>query len=417
MDPTPSLRPALRDWLLSSPLAPCLEAFVAHLRLGRYAHRTSERYLGCIAHLGRWMSQCHLPLERLDEAMIERFLGDHLRRCDGPSPVVHVRNDLRAACGHLLRVLREQGAVATIRTATGPIANELRGFDEHLREVRGLAPETRSNCLRIVQLLLQRRFAEGPVVIAELQPSDVREFLAEQLDHRHTVSHAHALATALRAYFRYRTTCGDAVHGLVGVVSAPARWRLTSLPRSLSSAEVDRLLQSFTADLPSPRRGYAIVRCALDMGLRVGEVAGLTLSDIDWRAGTVTVRRTKSRREDVLPLPETTGRALADYLRHERPTTTNPAVLVRRFAPHDQPISADAIHRVIRDAYQRIGLTHGRTHALRHTLVRRLLEHGSSLKEVADVLRHRSLDTALVYAKLDSPRLAAVALPWPGSSA
>ena len=67
-------------------------------------------------------------------------------------------------------------------------------------------------------------------------------------------------------------------------------------------------------------------------------------------------------------------------------------------------------------AYRRIGLTHGRSHALRHTVARRLLAQGSSLKEVADVLRHRSLNTSLIYAKLDSRRLLAVALPWPGSS-
>ena len=96
--------------------------------------------------------------------------------------------------------------------------------------------------------------------------------------------------------------------------------------------------------------------------------------------------------------------------------TTNPAVFVRCIAPRDQPISVDAVHRVIRDAYRRIGLTHGRSHALRHTLACRLLDHGSSLKEVADVLRHRSLNTSLIYAKIDTPRLTAVALPWPGST-
>lgn len=85
--------------------------------------------------------------------------------------------------------------------------------------------------------------------------------------------------------------------------------------------------------------------------------------------------------------------------------------------PRDQPIGVDAVRRVIRDAYRRIGLTHGRAHALRHTLACRLLERGSSLKEVADVLRHRSLNTSLIYAKLDNSRLAAVALPWPGSAA
>jgi integrase len=206
------------------------------------------------------------------------------------------------------------------------------------------------------------------------------------------------------------------VHGLLGVVCSPAHWSLASLPRSLSPAEVERLLGSFTPEVPSARRGYAMVRCALDLGLRAGEIARLALADIDWRAGTVTLRQTKSRRQDILPLPETTGRALADYLRYERPTTRNPALFVRRRAPHDQPISLHAVRRLIGLAYRRIGLTHTRTHALRHTLARRLVEQGSSIKEVADVLRHRSLNTSLIYAKVDRPRLTAVALPWPGSA-
>jgi integrase/recombinase XerC len=80
-------------------------------------------------------------------------------------------------------------------------------------------------------------------------------------------------------------------------------------------------------------------------------------------------------------------------------------------------MSVHAIHRVIRDAYQRIGLNHGRTHAMRHTLACRLIDHGSSLKEVVDVLRHRSLNTSLIYAKLDNRNLVGVALPWHGDAA
>jgi integrase len=142
---------------------------------------------------------------------------------------------------------------------------------------------------------------------------------------------------------------------------------LDALPRSLTDDEVSRLLGSFTPDLPSYRRGYAMVRCALDMGLRSGEIAKLALTDIDWQTGTVTLRRTKSRREDVLPLPVATGQAIVDYLRFERPHSANPAVFARHIAPRDVPIGPDAVRRVIRDAYRRIGLTHGRSHALRHT--------------------------------------------------
>jgi site-specific recombinase XerD len=299
---------------------------------------------------------------------------------------------------------------------TDHIAEELRRYDEHLRDVRGLAVGTRRDRIRVAGWLLRQKFAGHVVDIARLRPDDVRRFLASQLDAHCTPSNASRLAVALRSYFRYRTTCGDRVGALTPVISSPVHWRLATLPRALKPDEVERLLNSFTPDLSSPRRGYAVVRCALDMGLRSCEIAHLMLSNIDWRAGTVTLKGTKSLRQDVLPLPMTTGQALADYLQHERPITTNPAIFVRHLAPHNQPITASAIQKIIGRAYRRIGLTHSRSHALRHTLACRLVEHGSSLKEVADVLRHRSLNTTLIYAKIDTPKLVTVPLPWPGSA-
>ena len=292
------------------------------------------------------------------------------------------------------------------------IEEELLGFDRYMRRVRGLAPTTCRNRIRVVRALLASRTVEP----SALQPEEVRQFIVGQLEHRNTISHARAVATALRAYLRYRVGCGDHTEALAGVISSPAQWSLSSLPRSLSDDEFEQLLGSFTPGVPSYRRGYAVVRCGLDMGLRSGEIAKLALTDIDWSAGTVTLRRTKSRREDVLPLPVPTGQAIVDYLRFERPASERSAVFVRHKTPRGLPISPDSVRRVIRNAYRRIGLTHGRSHALRHTVARRLLERGGSLKEVADVLRHRSLNTSLIYAKLDTPRLLDVALPWPGSA-
>lgn len=415
MDPL-TLSATPKGWLLNSVLGPHAGSFVARLKHGGYSLATRRTYLGSLAHLARWMTQCCVPLRLLDESAIERFLARHVPHCDCPRPVIRTRSDLHAACAHLLDVLREQRVIAEPAREVGHIADELHRYDDYMRRVQGLVEGTRGGRLRIVQRLLLHKFADGPVAIGELQPDDVRKFIAQQLDLRSTASNATTITSALRAYLRYRTSCGDRVHGLVGVIAKPAHWSLAALPRALSNAEASRLLSSFVTTLPAPRRGYAMVRCALDMGLRCSEVAKLQLTDIDWRQGTVTLRRTKSRREDILPLPRLAGRAIADYLRYERPKTINPAVFVRRRAPRDQPIGVDAVRRVIRDAYRRIGLTHGRTHALRHTVASRLLNRGSSLKEVADVLRHRSLNTSLIYAKLDQPRLAAVALPWPGSA-
>jgi integrase len=119
----------------------------------------------------------------------------------------------------------------------------------------------------------------------------------------------------------------------------------------------------------------------------------------------------------VVPLPAETGKALADYLQHERPAIRHPVVFVRQVAGGSLPITSWAIQKVIKRSCLRIGLPDASSHDLRHTVACRLVERGCSLKEVADLLRHRSLNSTLIYAKLDTPKLAAVALPWPGSAA
>jgi integrase len=296
------------------------------------------------------------------------------------------------------------------------IADELRRYDEHLRDVRGLAASTRKDRLYVAGMLLRQKFEDRAIDISRLRPDDVRQFLARQLEAHRSSSNASRLAAALRSYLRYRTTCGDPVGKLTAVILNPVHWKLASLPRALNPEQVERLLSSISTARRWPKRGYAIVRCALDLGLRAGEIAHLMISDIDWHAGTVMLRGTKSLRQDILPLPMETGQALADYLQHERHATQNPAVFILQKGGRDYPITSGAIQKIIKRACLRIGLPHSSAHALRHTVACRLVENGSSLKEVADLLRHRSLNTTLIYAKLDTPKLAAVALPWPGSS-
>ena len=295
------------------------------------------------------------------------------------------------------------------------IIEELCRYDEHLRDVRGLSAATRKGRLPVIGLLLRDKFKHREIVFARLRPDDVRQFLAKRVG-EHQTANASRHAVALRSYLRYRATCGDQVSKLAAVISNPVHWKLATLPRALKPEEADRLLNFAASALKMPKRAYAIVRLALDLGLRTGEIAHLKLGDIDWHAGTVTLRGTKSLRQDVLPLPVETGEALADYLQHERPATCHPAVFVRQVTGKDLPITSCAVQKVIKRACLHIGLPDFSAHALRHTLACRLVERGSSLKEVADLLRHRSLNSTLIYAKLDTPKLAAVALPWPGSA-
>jgi integrase/recombinase XerD len=195
----------------------------------------------------------------------------------------------------------------SVEASENYVAKELQRYDEYLRDAKGLAAGIRSGRTLIVGRLLRQKFKERAVEIAELRPDDIRRFLASQLDAHRTPSNASQLAASLRCYFRYRSTCGDRVGALTAAISAPAYWKLASLPRALKPGEVERLLNSFIPDLRSPKRGYAIARCALDLGLRSCEIAHLMLNDIDWRAGTVVLKGTKSRRQDILPLPMMTG--------------------------------------------------------------------------------------------------------------
>lgn len=400
--------------LRDSALAPHVHCFIEHLTQHGYSRRTIREYVRCIAHFARWAAQSRLSIRQVDEGCVRRFLDSHLLRCNCPKPVPRSRNDLHAALKHLLRVLRANAVIAECAQSMSPVDEELRCFDEHMERVRGLAPKTRRMRVHVVRRFLASQFADRTIVMSAIAPEDVRRFAAGQLEFYKSPGSGNVPATALRSYFRYRAASGDRMQALAAAVTSPANWQMASLPQALSGEEVTRLIASLRFEGPSARRTCAMVRCALDMGLRTSEIAKLELSDIDWSAGTVTLSRTKSRREDVLPLPVATGRAIAAYLKFERPQTTNRAVFVRHDAPRDQPIGPDVVRKAIRRAYARAGLPYTRSHLLRHTLASRLLDGGGSLKEVADVLRHRSLNTTLIYAKLDSRKLAAVALPWPG---
>lgn len=408
MDAFDSIRASRAAWLRASAVAPFVPAYWSRLMERRYAPDTVQHYMCCLAHFAHWSRRARLDLDNLGPA-VERFLEQHLPRCNCPYPVLRVPMLLRAALNHLQAVLVEHG-VGTALRGVDPIDDELRRFDEYLRDAGGLADITRQRRRTIVASLLRTAPSMTP------SADDLRAFVAHEISRLSPVGGA-AVATALRSYLRFRAFEGDHVQHLLPLVVSPAHWRLAALPQTLSRDEVERLLGAFPPELPSRHRAYAMVRCIVDLGLRTCEVTGLSLDDIDWSAGTLRIAKGKSRRVDVMPLPEVTGSAVADYIRFERPQTVNRRIFVRHVAPVDEPIGTKAVRRAVLEAYRRSGLPHTRIHILRHTLASRLLDTGGTLKEVADVLRHRELNTTMIYAKIDMGRLAAVAMPWPGSAA
>lgn len=188
------------------------------------------------------------------------------------------------------------------------------------------------------------------------------------------------------------------------------------LPRGLTHADVERLLAACDRSRPTGCRDFGVVTPLVRLGLRAGEVAGLTLDAIDWRAGEFVVSG-KGNRAERLPLPPDVGEALVAYLRQGRPASAmGRAVFIRAKAPH-RALSAHGVSRIVADAALRAGLGLVHAHRLRHTAATEMLRAGGSLAEIGQVLRHRRSQTTAIYAKVDERALRALARPWPGGAA
>jgi integrase len=153
----------------------------------------------------------------------------------------------------------------------------------------------------------------------------------------------------------------------------------------------------------------------IDLGMRVGDVARLSLDDIDWRAGTMAVANHKRGRPYRLPLPKRLGQALADYLANARPSSERREVFLCHAQPRGLPTTVHALKTAVRSAWKRAGLydRFSGTHILRHTVATRMKQQGVALKSIADVLGHHSLQTTTLYAQVDLPALRSTAQPWP----
>lgn len=296
-----------------------------------------------------------------------------------------------------------------------PLDTLIEAYTQHYRRTRGLRDRTLRGYGSLVRLLVRAALGDDPIDPTRLRPSDVMAFVAS-LRGRFSPRSMKSVRTALRSFFRFLRVEGLPDERLEAAIPTVAYWRLSTLPRCLRDDQLEQVLASSHTATPCGHRDHAIVVCLATLGLRPGEVADLCLEDLDWRAGTIHLRTRKTRRGAVLPLPREAGRAIVAYLRQERPTTDERRVFVQHLGSRrGKPVSSTAVSEVVARALRRahVDASLAGAYVFRHTVASRLVRQGASLKEVADFLGHRSLDTTTIYAKLDLPALRDVALPWP----
>ncbi len=392
-----------------------IRLYVTTLEARGYRPSAIWGYRGALKHFLSWAVADRLEISK---AAVRRFLNGHLADCKCRGRVQRGIVTIRSALNHLLTILGETRLASEV-TFPAHVDTELRAYCDYASDICGLAPATLISRRQWIGRFLVHQFPKGNINVLRLSPKRIQDFFTSRCQ-GYRPGTAQVVASAVRSYLRFRSLRhADRVDSLLAAVPSAACWRLATLPQYLEADELASLMAGFDRKLPQRQRDYAIVRCLVDLGLRACEVAALGLDDIDWKNGILTVRTGKSQRSDVLPLPSATGRAIAEYLHKARPATESRAVFVRHRAPLHLPVNASVIRSVVRQAAVRSGLAHRlhSPHRLRHTAATRMLHRGASLKQIADILRHRSLDTTAIYAKVDVPRLATIAQPWPGGAA
>ena len=389
--------------LMVGPLVPFADDFRAMLRAAGYTPLTIVNELRVMAHLSRWMAAGDLTVADLSAELLEeyqaavraagqRFLSSH---------------GSLAPLRQILRIPPSKPQPAPVSAATELLAS----FRQHLLNERGLAESTATAYLLRASRFLEWSATDGNV--SALTTGDVTRAVLRESQNV-SVGSTQFFVAALRSFLRF---CF--VEGLLTVDLAPAALAVTgrrrsSLPRGISPKDARALLRACDRRQAAGRRDYAVILTLLRLGLRAGEVASLTLDDIDWRAAEIVVHG-KGRRDERLPLPVEVGEAIVGYLQRGRPTTCSRAVFLRQIAPI-RPLGRGGVSFIVRHASVRAGLAPMGSHRLRHTLACDMVSASVPLPEISQVLRHRNFCSTANYARVDLAALRALARPWPSQN-
>lgn len=386
-----------------------IETFADQLCQRGYSNISMRRHIRAAEHLVRWAARLGVSPCDLCDPHLKRF-ADHLDRCHCGryrcTKPVDVVTGARLFLNHLHGVRQP-----FVRDRRGRPADPrlLADFCAWMRMRRGTTDRTLYNYSIPIRALI-RTIKGNPNT---LNAHRLRQFiLAQSKKGRFS---AQRCRTAVRMFLKFLIAEGRCRVGLLGAIPLVASYRLAALPRYLSPRDVERLIACCPPISAVSKRDLAILLLLARLGLRAGDIVQMRLCDIDWVGAWVHVSG-KSRRQTRLPLTREVGKAIAAYLQDGRGETQTDALFLRSRAPFHPLGSHAAVSMIVKRAFRRAGVKppcRGAAHLLRHSLASSMLRQGASLQEIAGVLRHRSLESTQIYAKVDVAGLQEIAQPWP----
>jgi integrase/recombinase XerD len=302
-------------------------------------------------------------------------------------------------------------------TPAGLYAQELcEEYAGCLVETRGLALETvaghQAEAGRFLCWLGERVKQEALII-------DVADVDAYMKSRAETLQRASikGVAIYLRNFLRWLHTSGQSAQDLSFCVRAPSLYALEGIPSALRPQEVTNILSIARHDGSAIGiRDYAILMLLAEYGLRAGEITNLRLDDVNWRKEVIRIRHRKTGVTSWLPLLPEVGEAILRYLQQSRPKTSFREIFIRGIAPYRPFKSGSSLYSRARYRIDAAGIsTTGKRgpHTFRHARATSLMQASVPLKEIGDLLGHRSADSALIYLKLATEDLREVALEIP----
>ena len=406
-------KPQTIDRIRAHWLGEPVERYVIWMHDQGYAARNVFRRVPLLLHFGDYAkargAQTWPDLPPHVQGFVEDWVREHGKDCRTERARKRVINTVRGPTEQMLRLLLP-GFTGTGRGRPFPFSNQAPGFLAHLREERGLRPATLlgyRHCLQPFEVYLSEIKAHS---VKDLSPAILSAFVTAR-SARWGRSMLHSLCSVLRVFLLYLYREKLIPQDLSASVEGPRQYRLSSIPRSISWTEVERMLAAVDRRGAVGKRDYAILLLLVTYGLRGREVAALTLDDIDWERERLRVPERKAGHSTAYPLSPIVGEAIVDYLKHGRPQKVDRHVFYRVLAPW-HPMTADGISGRASYYLHKAGVAVPRpgSHTLRHTCVQRLIDAHFPLKTIGDYVGHGSPESTAIYAKVSVENLREVAL-------
>lgn len=389
----------------AGPLGAVLRELIAWMRSEGYAPGTALSVANTAARLGAWMAAANLAVTDLDDDVLNAFVRDQqagsLPHPSSVKRIVTIRK-------FLIQTSRIQIRPMPV-AALGPVDRCVQEWVEYLQRYRQPGSKWLAEQTLWARGFLDRlTIIDGSIGWADADPPFIHRYVVEA-GVGYSVSSRRHLATALRSLLRWAFVTGRTRRDLAAVV-LPVAPAPMGLPSSLSAAAVAALKAAPDRNTLVGRQDYAIVVLLSRLGLRVGEAAGLTLDDLDWDRGQLTVTG-KGGRVLTLPIPVDVGEALVAHLTDPRHPHAGRFVFYRQRPPRTG-YSRHGISNIVTRLAGTAGLGRIHAHQLRHTAATGVLTGGGSLVEAGELLGHVNTQTTMGYARVDLSVLASLAPLW-----